>query len=520
MNKYLNKLIMYHQIHKMDRDGFSLSKISRELVMDRRTVKFYLSMNESQYEQFLCVQTEKKKELGPYEEFVKCKLETYQETSAAQMHDWLKEHYPKFPGVTAKTVYNFVMWVRQKHHLPKTSPLRDYHAVEELPYGQQAQVDFGQYNMRNGLGNRLKVWFFTMVLSRSRYKYVFFSDTPFTSYTAIEAHEKAFAFYWGITKEIVYDQDKVFLADENKGDLLLTDAFKNYCRDRAFRLHFCRKADPESKGKVENVVKYVKQNFLYNRPFTDIDILNSEALAWLGRTANAQIHAGTQKVPYNEWCIERGSLIPFIAIPMQPPSILYTVRKDNTISWKGNFYTLPSGTYKGRGTQVKVSKDNTTIVISDQANNPLCTQIISTGKGNLVRNTDHKREKSAGITQMITDISCMFTNPELAVSYMEGIRAEKPRYVRDQLILIKQTIEITDKSIVDLTLQYCLQMKVFSANDFKSVAAGLSQKKSWEESTPLITPVNPLNGQSASVAQSQPMQSSIVDYELLMQSKN
>ena len=520
MNKYLNKLIMYHQIHKMDRDGFSLSKISRELVMDRRTVKFYLSMNESQYEQFLCVQSEKKKELGPYEEFVKCKLETYQETSAAQMHDWLKEHYPKFPGVTAKTVYNFVMWVRQKHHLPKTSPLRDYQAVEELPYGQQAQVDFGQYNMRNGLGNRLKVWFFTMVLSRSRYKYVFFSDTPFTSYTAIEAHEKAFAFYWGITKEIVYDQDKVFLADENKGDLLLTDDFKNYCRERTFRLHFCRKADPESKGKVENVVKYVKQNFLYNRPFTDIDILNSEALAWLGRTANAQLHAGTQKVPYNEWCAERGSLIPFIAIPMQLPSVLYTVRKDNTISWKGNFYTLPSGTYKGRGTQVRVSKDNATIVISDQANNYICTQIISTGKGNLVRNTDHKREKSAGITQMITDISCMFTNPELAVSYMEGIRAEKPRYVRDQLILIKQTIEITDKQIVDLTLQYCLQMKVFSANDFKSVAAGLSQKKSWEESTPLITPVNPLNGQRASVAQSQPMQSSIVDYELLMQSKN
>ena len=63
-------------------------------------------------------------------------------------------------------------------------------------------------------------------------------------------------------------------------------------------------------------------------------------------------------------------------------------------------------------------------------------------------------------------------------------------------------------------------MKVFSANDFKSVAAGLSQKKSWEESNVPITPVNPLNGQSSSLAQSQPMKSSIVDYELLMQSKN
>ena len=520
MNKFLNKLIMYHQIHKMDREGFSLSKISRELVIDRRTVKFYLSMNECQYEQFYTEHVEKKRELEPYEAFVKCKLETYQETSAAQMHDWLKEHYPKFPGVTSKTVYNFVMWVRQKHHLPKTSSPRDYEAVEELPYGQQAQVDFGEYNLRNSLRKRIKVWFFTMVLSRSRYKYVLFSGTPFTSFSAIEALEKAFAFFWGITKEIVYDQDKVFLADENKGDLLLTSAFKDYCRERKFQLYFCRKADPESKGKVENVVKYVKQNFLYNRPFTDVALLNSESLAWLGRTANALVHAGTQKIPYHEWCTERGSLVPFIAIPIRQPSILYTVRKDNTISWKGNFYTLPTGTYKGRGTQVNVSKDNDFIVISDQAAKHLCTQTISTGKGNLVSNTDHKREKSAGIAQMITDISCMFSNPELATSYMEYIRAEKPRYVRDQLILLKQTIESTDKQIVDHTLQYCLQMKVFSANDFKSVAAGLLQKKSWEKSNTLTSRINPLNGQNPGAAYCQPMQSAIADYELLMQSEN
>ena len=63
-------------------------------------------------------------------------------------------------------------------------------------------------------------------------------------------------------------------------------------------------------------------------------------------------------------------------------------------------------------------------------------------------------------------------------------------------------------------------MKVFSANDFKSVAAGLLQKKSWEKSTPLITPINPLNGQSPVAAHCQPMQSAIADYELLMQRKN
>ena len=73
------------------------------------------------------------------------------------------------------------------------------------------------------------------------------------------------------------------MVEENKGDLILTEQFKAYSNQRRFKLHFCRKSDPESKGKVENVVKYVKQNFLYNRSFTDIDTLNEEALAWLAR---------------------------------------------------------------------------------------------------------------------------------------------------------------------------------------------------------------------------------------------
>ena len=509
---------MYHQIHQMKREGFSNSRISQELVINRRTVKFYLSMDESQYEEFVQSQTQRSKELAPYEEFVKSKLEQYQETSSAQMHDWLMEHYPEFPGVTAKTVYNFVMWIRQKYHLPQTSPIRQYNAVEELAYGQQAQVDFGQYNMRNGLGKRVKVWFFTMVLSRSRYKYIFFSDIPFTSHTAIEAHEKAFSFFNGIPQEVVYDQDKVFLSDENKGDLLLTNVFKDYCRERTFRLHFCRKADPESKGKVENVVKYVKQNFLYNRPFTDVYQLNSEALAWLERTANAKSHAGTQKVPFTEWRIEQESLAPFVAVAIQPPSRRYTVRKDNTISWKGNLYTLPSGTYKGRGTQVEVIREDDLLVISSTAGSHLCSHTISIEKGKLVSNTDHKRDKSGMIAEMINDISLLFFQPALAIQYLENIHKEKPRYIRDQLSSIKTSIENIDTQVVNQTLQYCIKMKVYSAYDFKSVLESLLKKNAQKDLIDL-EPIlnNPLNGKRNNIADYYPKKSCINDYELLMQ---
>jgi len=238
MRSYFNKLMMYHEIHKMKRDGFSDSRISRELAMSRHTVRRYLSMSEEEYNLFLEKQSKRKRELQPYEDFVEAKLETYPETSAAQMHDWLKEHYSAFPNVSPKTVYNFLMWVRQKYGIPKITVGREYSIVEEADYGKQAQVDFGEYNMRDTHGKRVKVYFFSMVLSRSRYKYVLFSQKPFTAASAVRAHEEAFEYFRGIPSEIVYDQDKVFLTDENKGDLILTEKFNSYTLARPFKLHF------------------------------------------------------------------------------------------------------------------------------------------------------------------------------------------------------------------------------------------------------------------------------------------
>ena len=68
---------------------------------------------------------------------------------------------------------------------------------------------------------------------------------------------------------------------------------------------FCHKADPESKGKVENVVKYVKENFLVARVFRDIDSLNREALEWLERTGNGKVHGTARLVPREEFAVEK-----------------------------------------------------------------------------------------------------------------------------------------------------------------------------------------------------------------------
>ncbi len=94
------------------------------------------------------------------------------------------------------------------------------------------------------------------------------------------------------------------VVDEYLGDVTFTSAFKQYIKSRSFKLYFFRKADPESKGKVENVVQYVKKNFLYNRLYSDLETLNTEAIAWLARTANHLVLNYIKKSPESEFMIE------------------------------------------------------------------------------------------------------------------------------------------------------------------------------------------------------------------------
>ena len=468
--KDLNNWIMYHEIHKLSRLGFSIAKIANYILSDPRTVSKYLKMNESEYEQFLIHSCKRTKTLETYETFVANKLFDYPDTSAAQVHDWLKEHHPDFPEVTPRTVYNFVMFVRQKHNIPFEPQSREYFPVEELPYGEQAQVDFGEYNMQLSNGRRKKVKFFVMVLSRSRMKYVWFLDKSFTAETVVYAHEKAFEFFDGIPNTIVYDQDRTMIVDENIGDIILTDKFKQYTKSRSFKLHFCRKSDPESKGKIENVVQYVKKNFLYNRTFFDIEALNIQAIAWLGRTANYLVHNNTKIAPQSEYQIEKPYLNPFTPLTIDyATSKLHYVRKTNVISYKSNFYTLPIGTFKGTGTQVIVKEIQDTIQIYTLQQELMSTYCLCKLKGKTITNTDHRRDKSHSLEQMLTQSISYFTDESIALGYLEEIRKTYPRYFRDHLQVMLKVLKDGDRMTVDKTLDFCVKNSVLNGNEWAQV---------------------------------------------------
>lgn len=509
--KTIGNWIMYHEVHRLLRDGLSLAAIGKQLGIDPRTVRRYARMSEEEYGNFLESKDSRTKLLTPYEAFVRDKLQAHPAVSAAQMHDWLKEHYPSFPHTSPKTVYNFVMYVRQKFDIPLEEAERHYFVVEELPYGKQAQADFGQCILRSTEEKRKRIHFFVMMLSRSRMKFVQFSDTPFTTRTAIDAHEAAFKFFRGVPQQVVYDQDRLFLVEERMGELLLTREFKDYVFEQEFQLHFCRRADPQSKGKVENVVKYIKQNFLYARAYYDLETLQAQALGWLGRTGNGMPHATTKKIPEQEWFQEQQHLKPWVSVKILPAYIMRVIRKDNTFAYLGNFYSVPQGTFKHKDTMVMIWLKEEQLHIHDEQGKLLCIHAVEEGKGHTVINTDHKRDKSRKLKELLTQTASAFLQPSLALHYFEMIRKVKGRYLRDQVQAIGKAIEGKDKHLVAEVLQKCVEQQYLGAVTFRELLA-LQEREHAAPGTPVgkIILLDPGSAKKAAIS---PDKSDLDTYE-------
>lgn len=96
------------------------------------------------------------------------------------------------------------------------------------------------------------------------------------------------------------------------------------------------------------MVKYVKNNCLKFREYTTDDEMNQVIKDWLERRGNGKEHGRTKKVPAEVFPLEKQHLIPVdkkINNTLPTNSIERTVRKNNTIYYLANEYSLPPGTY-------------------------------------------------------------------------------------------------------------------------------------------------------------------------------
>lgn len=516
------RVSMWYKVKELfEEEHYSVNKINQLTGLHRSTITRYLQMSESEFMAFVGKERIYSKLLDPYYDQVKLLLIKDQGLSASAIEDRLKEKYPDFPAICSKTVYNFVQSVRMKEKLlvPEKS-CRDYEQLPAVAYGQEAQVDFGEYWMSNEQDKRQKVYFFALVLSRSRYKYVCFQCTPFTGVTAVQAHEQAFKYIDGIPDKLIYDQDSVFLSDENLGDYLLAHDFRSYRDERHLRVVFCRKSDPESKGKVENVVKYVKKNFLRSRTFHSIDRLNEEAVGWLTRTANGKVHASTRLVPYQEWIIEKEHLHPFTptqTVP-EPTQRAYAVRKDNTISYGGNFYAVPYGTFSTGVKKLYPVEEEGCLMIYDQNKKLIVQHELCREKGQLIRNTSHLRDRTSSLEVLKEEVLLLFPNSSELNTFLDHIHRYKSRYFRDNLIVIRQLIKEYKTQFITPALDYCIRHRLYNANSLKQAAE--HQRQLVEMNQQQSAPPQPMktgpNSTNIDDPQHTPAKSSLDTYEQIM----
>lgn len=86
--------------------------------------------------------------------------------------------------------------------------------------------------------------------------------------------------------------------------------------------------------------------------------------------------------------------------------ICRTVRKDSTIIYDSNRYSVPLGTYNYQKEVCIVPKDGI-LYIQTVFGDYICQHRISSGRGLLIQSTSHQRDRTSSLNQMKTALSAL-----------------------------------------------------------------------------------------------------------------
>ena len=123
----------------------------------------------------------------------------------------------------------------------------------------------------------------------------------------------------------------------------------------------CKPYTPQTKGKVERTVSYVKQSFWAGVTFTDLDDLNRQAYAWCERI-HSRVHRTTHARPVNRLDGEKLRPLPQAFAWERFATEERKVTWDGYVSYDGVLYGLPATLQlAGKAVQVRERKGQITV---------------------------------------------------------------------------------------------------------------------------------------------------------------
>lgn len=208
--------------------------------------------------------------VDPFVPFIVEQLTKYPRLRASRLFTMVKERgYPGAPDHFRRIV----------GRLRPRKAAEAFQRLRTLP-GEQAQVDWAHFGkLTSGRAER-PLWAFVMVLSYSRRLFLRFypgASMPFF----VRGHVEAFAHFGGVARVLLYDNLKSAVL-ERRGDVV---RFHPTMIEIAAHYHFEPRpvavARGNEKGRVERVIRYVRDAFFEARTFSDLPDLNRQADAWL-----------------------------------------------------------------------------------------------------------------------------------------------------------------------------------------------------------------------------------------------
>jgi hypothetical protein len=336
---------------------------------------------------------------------------------------------------------------------------RCYEPVLDMVPGVQCQVDGGELRGVVIGGLETTVYLVVFVLSYSRLMHVVASLRPVDTAALIGMHDAAFRAFGGRPQECVYDQTRLVVIAETFRELELNARFHRYATTVGLRIRACEGYDPESKGKVEAGVKYVKGDGLYGETFPDFPALQAHLADWLAETANVRIHAVTGQSPRARYEREERAAMGAYLTPSgmtdgaQAPVQTRKADKTGLIAYRANKYSVPLA-YQRAPVGV-LEEGGQLLICALDSGEVLARHPLGCGKGEVFKNTHHYRDRSQQVAELEADLGGLLGEP-LGAGACAPCSRPPPRNIdKDQLRGARAVLKAHQPLATDLVETRC-----------------------------------------------------------------
>lgn len=432
-------------------DKRSMESISRELGINRKTVMRVVQRREVR---LVPGSRDRKSGLDPYKDAIRANLRKDAKITGSALLNLLRS-LGYTGGITV--LRDFVLSERAKMVHPREAFLR-----LEFGPGEVAQVDWGEFG--DVFGDGVKIHCFAMVLAYSRMIYVEFTRSEkFEDF--IRGHQNAFRFFGGVPRECWYDNLTTAVSDRLGSLIRFNPRFMAYMGHHGIRPHACNVAKGNEKGRVENLIKYIRMNFWPGRKFTDFEDLSRQLILWRNQTANVREHRSTRRVVRLLFeSEEKGKLIPLNPVPYDTDEIFSRhVSSDFHLQYESNRYSVP-WTLVGLTVTIRVNHQDFKVYYHEKF---ICSHLRSYLKNKIFTYDGHREgllERKPGASRETWQLSYVKNLGPKMAEYVELVR-QGPRSLKYELTRLIALVTVYGELMVLDACHECLSAGIVGVDN-------------------------------------------------------